>query len=569
MLTSWMITTSEPRSEVQVRLSDGAVWLPSQVLGGVSLLDGGSGSIATSLGVADNNDDFGVVQWGSDALIVNTSDGTVSRLDGASWSITTGRVQFAKPGEAMAVVAGHDVGWLVKSGSVAPLDLESLAQRDAVPVGSAFGDGLVTDDGDLIYASNDPDAPVRKFHIDGSPASDVDDLRGPTALADLGSPDAAVDLDDHTVWLADGGHVCNRLEVTAGAQLKANGADDHLFVVADDGSAFLWNPRQSGCPTADDFLSLGSSTYSRPILTFGWAVVQDVESGEVIVVDFDALDNVQRRSLEGVEPGTEVQLVAENGAVWYSYDPHSSRAGLIHRDGTIEPISKYDEASDGGFVAAPLGDSEVDDIAVADRQTTPDEPQRRRTPSRPSPTPTPPPPPPHRTMAAATAARSPPRPIPHRRAPRPRTPPRSPTPTGRPAHPPTRAPRRPSPPIRAPRPRRPPRTRRHWSSRSVRAAARSRPAARCTSARSRSRASRTLAADRVARLGQAGQVRDLRRVRLHVLRPGHLQRGDQGVRDADNNCVTPAISVKVVDNPDLIPLEASFTARPMPRCRPT
>ncbi len=372
VLASWMITTSSPRSEVLVRLSDGAVWLPSQVLGGVSLLDGGSGSIATSLGVAENNDDFDVVQWGSDAIIVNQTDGTVARLDGSSWSIDTGRVQFAKPGESVAVVAGHDVGWLVKAGAVAPLDLDSLAQRDAVPVGSEFNDGLVTDSGNLLYASTDPSTPVREFHIDGSPTTNVADLSGPTALADLGSTDAAIDLDDHSVWLASHGRVCDRLEVAPGARLQAGGADEHLFVIADDGNAFLWNPRQSGCPDADNFLTLGSSNYGRPVLTFGWAVVQDIDSGEVIVVDFDALGDAKRRSLEGVDPGTPVQLVAENGAVWYN-DPMSSRAGLIHRDGSVEPISKYDDETGDGFVAAPLGDTTSDDIAVAGTQTTPDE----------------------------------------------------------------------------------------------------------------------------------------------------------------------------------------------------
>ncbi len=371
MLTSWMVTTSSPRSEVQVRLSDGAVWLPSQALGGVSLLDGGSGSIATSLGVAENNDDFEVVQWGSDAIIVNTTDGTVSRLDGSAWSITTGRVQFSKPGEAMSVVAGHEVGWLVKTGSVSPLDLESLAQRDPLPVGSEFADGLVTESGNLLYASSDPSTPVREFHIDGSSPTDLADLSGPTALANLGSTEAAVDLDDHSVWLASDGQVCDRLEVAPSASLQAGGADDHLFVISDDGGAFLWNPRQSGCPGNDDFLTLGASTYGRPVLTFGWAVVQDIDSGEVIVVDFDALGDVKRRSIEGVDPGTKVQLVAENGAVWYN-DPQSSRAGLIHRDGTIEPISKYDENSGGGFVAAPLSDTQADDVAVAGAQVTPD-----------------------------------------------------------------------------------------------------------------------------------------------------------------------------------------------------
>lgn len=372
LLTSWMVTTSSPRSEIQVRLSDGAVWLPSNALGGVSLLDGGSGSIATSLEVAGNDDRFDVVQWGSDAIVVNQSDGTVARLDGSAWEITTGRVQFSEPGETMAVVAGHDVGWLVKSGSVSPIDLDTLDQRNPVPVGAAFGDGLVTDDGNLLFASDDPETPVRQFHIDGSPAIDVEDLRGPTALADLGSSDAAVDLDDHSVWLASQGTVCDRLPVVPGSALKAGGADEHLFVIADDGNAFLWNPRDSGCPGDDDFLTLGASTYGRPVLTFGWAVVQDIDSGEVIVVDFDALDDVKRRALEGVAPGTPVQLVAENGAVWYN-DPMSARAGLINRDGTLEPISKYDESSDRGFVAAPVSDPDVEDVAVAGAQLAADE----------------------------------------------------------------------------------------------------------------------------------------------------------------------------------------------------
>lgn len=369
LLTSWMVTTSNPRSEIQVRLSDGAVWLPSNALGGVSLLDGGSGSIATSLEVAGNDDLFDVVQWGSDAIVVNQSDGTVARLDGSAWEITTGRVQFSTPNEAMSVVAGHDVGWLVKSGSVAPIDLDTLDQRDPVPVGSAFSDGLVTDDGNLLYASDDPATPVRQFHIDGSDAVEISDLSGPTALADLGSSDAAVDLDDHSVWLATQGQVCDRLEVAPGAVLQAGGADEHLFVVADDGNAFLWNPRTSGCPGASDFLTLGASTYGRPVLTFGWAVVQDIDSGEIIVVDFDALDDVKRRALEGVDPGTPVQLVAENGAVWYN-DPMSARAGLINRDGTIEPISKYDENSDSGFVAAPVTDPDAADVAVAGAQVS-------------------------------------------------------------------------------------------------------------------------------------------------------------------------------------------------------
>ncbi len=374
LLASWMVTTSTPPSEVRVRLSDGAVWLASVPLGGVSLLDGGSGSIATSLQVADNNDDLEIVQWASDAIIVNRSDGTVSRLDGAAWEIQTGRVAFGNPGEALSVVTGHDVGWLVQAGTVSVLDLETLTQANPSPVGASFSDGIVTEKGDLLYASADADTPVRRFPFDGSDPVDVDELTGPTALADLGSVEAAVDLDDHSVWIAGRGTVCEGLEVAAEVELRAGGADEHLMVVSSDGGVFLWNPTQSGCPSRDDFVALGAGDYGRPVLTDGWAVVQDVGSGEVVVIDFDALDDVRRSSLEGVQPGTAVQLIAENGAVWYN-DPGSSRAGLIERDGDTIPVTKYDESGNDGFVVAPLGEGDDNALAVAGTEQGTDTPE--------------------------------------------------------------------------------------------------------------------------------------------------------------------------------------------------
>ncbi len=373
LIASWMVTTSTPPSEVRVRLSDGAVWLASVPLGGVSLLDGGSGSIATSLQVAGNNDELEVVQWASDAIIVNRSDGTVSRLDGAAWEIETGRVKFGNPGEALSVVAGHDVGWLVQAGTVSVLDLETLTQANPSPIGASFSDGIVTEKGDLLYASDDTTAPVRRFPFDGSDPVDVDGLTGPTALADLGSVEAAVDLDDHSVWIADRGTVCDRLEVAADAELRAGGADEHLMVVSSDGGVFLWDPSQSGCPTNDDFVALGSGNYGRPVLTDGWGVVQDIGSGEVVVIDFDALDDVRRSPLEGVQPGTAVQLIAENGAVWYN-DPRSSKAGLIQRDGTTLPVTKYDEGGSDGFVVAPLGEGDEAALAVAGTEQSADTP---------------------------------------------------------------------------------------------------------------------------------------------------------------------------------------------------
>ncbi len=363
-----LVVQSSPRSELDVQLSDGAVWLASTAVGGVSLLDGGSGTIAASLGVADAGDQFSVEQFGSDAVIVNETDGTVARLDGSSWEIPTGRVQFGVPGQPLNVVTSKKGGWLMTPGQATTIELEALALRSPIPVAAPFADGIITDDGALMYASSDPDLAVQRFEAVGGASSNVEGLDGPTALIDLGTSIAAVDLDDRSVWLEDVGTVCDQLEFPEGAALSAGGGDGLLMVISDQGGAFVWNPVQSGCPGANNFINIGPGTYGDPALTDGWAVVPERSTGSVLVIDLEDMSVTQNQKLEGVEAGTEVALIAEDGSIWYN-DPASAHAGLIRRDGTIVPISKYEEGTTG-FTSAPVDDAPdgADDVSLAGAQ---------------------------------------------------------------------------------------------------------------------------------------------------------------------------------------------------------
>lgn len=363
-----LVVQSSPRSELDVQLSDGGVWLASTVVGGVSLLDGGSGTIAASLGVADPGDEFTVEQFGSDAVIVNQTDGTVARLDGSSWEIPTGRVQFGVPGQPISVVTGNDGGWLMTPGQATTVELEELALRTPVPVAAPFADGIITDDGALLYASTDPDVPVQRFEALGGASSNVADLDGPTALIDLGSMVGAVDLDDRTVWLDGVGTVCEQLEFPEGATLSAGGGEGLLMVISDQGGAFVWNPEQSGCPDASNFISLSPGDYGKPALTDGWAVIPERATSSVLVIDLEDLSISDRQPLEGVELGAEVSLIAEDGSIWYN-DPASSHAGLVRRDGSVVPISKYEEGATG-FTSAPVDDAPdgADDMSLAGAQ---------------------------------------------------------------------------------------------------------------------------------------------------------------------------------------------------------
>ncbi len=364
LLAGVFVVRSEPRAEVELRLADGSVWLPSLAIGGISLLDGSSGSIATSLGVADQGDQFEVVQWGSDAILVNETVGTVSRLDGANWSIATGRVQFGEPGNDLDVIAGRTSGWLIQPGSVAPLNLETLEQREAAPVSGRLAEGLVADDGSLLYSSEEPDVALRRFSSEDSDVITISDMTGPVALRDLGEKNVGVDLDDQRVWLEGSGIVCSRLEFPDGADLGVGGGDGQLLIVSDQGGLMMWSPEDSGCPTSDDFLSMEAGTYGQPAVTDGWGVVPDFGRSEVVVVDLKSREIIARQPVPGLTQGSAFELVAETGSVWFN-DPASTVAGLIRRNGEVIPVAKYEQGSDSGFVAAPVDDPDADSQAVA------------------------------------------------------------------------------------------------------------------------------------------------------------------------------------------------------------
>lgn len=364
LLAGVFVVRSTPRSEFELRLADGSAWLPSLAIGGVSLLDGSSGSIATSLGVAEGGDRFEVVQWGSDAILVNESAGTVSRLDGANWTIATGRVQFGEPGAALDVVAGQHSGWLIQPGSVAPLDLETLEQRSASPVSGRLAEGLVAEDGSLLYASLEKDLPLRRFSAESGSTVTISDMTGPIALRDLGSSQVGVDLDDQRVWLEGSGVVCSRLEFPEDASLSVGGGDDQLLIVSDLGGLMMWAPADTGCPESSDFVAIEPGIYGEPVVTDGWGVVPDFGRGEVIVVDLDGRSIVARQSVPGVATGSSFELLAETGSIWFN-DPNSTVAGLIRRNGEIVPIAKYDQGSESGFVAAPVDDPAIEGQSVA------------------------------------------------------------------------------------------------------------------------------------------------------------------------------------------------------------
>ncbi len=350
LLGGWMVSGSIPRPEFEPRFADGAAWLTSTALGGISLHDGGDGAAMTNLQVAQPGDDFAIAQNGPNTILVNNTTGEIARVEAATWSVPQ-RIGIADPGEGLVLALGNDAGWIIRSGSVAPVDPSSLSLRAALPVGEQLAAAAVASDGSLLFSGEARDSEVYRF-VAGEEPSVVEGLSGPVSFANLNSGVAGLDRDGGAVWLEGAGIVCDGLEVPPDTALVGSGTGSRFVAVAETGSVFVWAPAD-GCPTTEEFLAIAPGSFGAPVVADGWAVIPDVSSGEVIIIDLDEISVIGRRGV--LEPGTDFDLVGEDDSIWFN-DPTSEVAGLVKPNGEVIEIEKYSDDGIGDFAIAPTDD---------------------------------------------------------------------------------------------------------------------------------------------------------------------------------------------------------------------
>src|SRR5688572_29341276 len=103
--------------DARVDLSDGGAWLASTQQGLVTLINGAAEQVVGSVLApgAASGDALSVVQSQASAFIVNGNQGTVSRVDGATYSVTP-PVRFAEEdGAPLRVFAGGKAVYVVDS----------------------------------------------------------------------------------------------------------------------------------------------------------------------------------------------------------------------------------------------------------------------------------------------------------------------------------------------------------------------------------------------------------------------------------------------------------------------
>src|SRR2546423_3986040 len=131
------------------RLLSGAAWLASVQVGQLTLLDGSSAEVAGQVSVATPGARLEVVQQGSAAYGVDGSTGSVRRVDGATFRVSTRVVPVPQARDGLRVFAGARALYAVDTarGVLAELDPRTLVARGRpLSLSTGIGDQAATVD---------------------------------------------------------------------------------------------------------------------------------------------------------------------------------------------------------------------------------------------------------------------------------------------------------------------------------------------------------------------------------------------------------------------------------------
>lgn len=348
-----------------VRLLSGEAWFASAKVGQVTLLDGASAEVAAQVKVASAGDMLSVVQQGATAYTVDQSDGTIRRVDGATFDLTPPAAPIADArGTGLNVVAGPDSLYTLDStrGILASTDPKTLNRRgDMVSVASKLAAGTVAvDDAGTLWAVN-------------TATGDVNRVRGPERTI----RSAVVKPGDSTITIAHGHPVVvDMADGTATSIDRANGRPgatfplgllpdekvqvsgspnaERIYVVAARGVLDVCDVAAGHCDSAIP-LTAGSE-YGPAVEAGNRVFVPDYTTGQVLIVSLQDQRVIARPNV--LKPNVRFQLLTHDGLVFYN-DTNSEQAGVLKVDGSVNTIRKYDPASPEKGVVQPNGDPQA------------------------------------------------------------------------------------------------------------------------------------------------------------------------------------------------------------------
>lgn len=387
----------------KVRLRAGVVWLASNQVGQLTLVDGSTAGVAAGISVSPPGHTLRVTQRGSDGYAVDQSDGSIVRVDAATLHVV--RHPALRSGDVVELLPGREEVFLLDAAGLlttaAPDTLHSPGPPLAVPAVGAIGisgelrDSVVDGEGhlwtfyprrgDLIWSDG---RSVSVHHQVASPMARLTEADGHAVLIDPGTGRAAL----LTATLADWKQQTFSLAQPSADSMTVTGSANELRLYLVNRARGTLSSCYLPDGTCQTLIDLGpQSLVGAAVESPDRMMLPDYASGRVYILD-PAGSLVAHPQI--MHPGRSFELLVHDGIIFYN-DPDSDQAGVIKHDGRIRPLSKY--RHNGNYQAAhppkkpnppPTPRHQATDGKLgpaAQRPTPPPTPRPRRERSKPAP----------------------------------------------------------------------------------------------------------------------------------------------------------------------------------------
>jgi outer membrane biosynthesis protein TonB len=373
-----LAAAGEGSPAARVDLRSGGAWVGSTV-GLMTLIDGDSGEVVARVDVGDQSPALVSTQHGTVGYAVDGATGSVVRVDPRTFVASRPVRILERPSGQVSAYAGRRAVYILDEhqGRVAVADPDDMSrlggqgQSLAEPVASSVVDDdgrlwlLGASSGDLAWFDGDRrhDSPGLVEHPEGA------------ALVLAGGSPVVVDPGARTVHGLDregrlGREVC--LDVAPGdGTVRFGGSPERRWVYAisgEQGVLRVSDLDSGACKDVAVQVFSGGSDLGEPLESQGRVFVPNYTDGTVAIVDVKDGDVVV--TPEPVAEG-RFELFDEDGIVFYN-DPDSERAGVIHLDGTVTEVGKYNPADPTEDVDNRPPADEPEEVPAPDAQPLPD-----------------------------------------------------------------------------------------------------------------------------------------------------------------------------------------------------
>lgn len=341
-----------------VRLLSGSAWLSSAKVGQVTLLDGSTAEVAAQLQVAPPGNVVDVVQAGSTAYAVDKTAGTIRRIDGATFELSTPEAPIPDSRAGLTAFAGENVLYAFDSerGVLVDTDPRTVARRGKEQTLAAqVGTNTTTlDDAKRLWVLENSTGVLTRFDGQERTNAKVTDP-GENVVTIAGGSPVVVNVQGRKVITVD--PITGTADRTIGLDLRADDTvqvsgsphDPRVYIVASRGVVHICDLAVGSC---EQVIPLTANSKLGPAVEAGKRVfVPDYTTGQVWIIDLAGGKVVAKPQV--LTPAGDFQLLARDGVVFFN-DPESARAGVIQLDGTVLNTAKYDETNPNKGLTQPV-----------------------------------------------------------------------------------------------------------------------------------------------------------------------------------------------------------------------